>query len=129
MAPTFRYGSFVCDRYSSHLKTHAMTPEIREIFIPRLIELMIQDTPLSEFVRVYAESVKDALGNVDDDQLLFSTAKSNYAFLLDEFGLTVPENLAPPSSVTVAERERTAAEEIAPAKKTRTSRKKTAAAV
>jgi hypothetical protein len=110
-------------------KHHAMTPEIREIFIPRLIELMIQDTPLSEFVRVYAESVKDALGNVDDDQLLFSTAKSNYAFLLDEFGLTVPENLAPPSSVTVAEREQAAAEEIAPAKKTRTSRKKTAAAV
>lgn len=101
-----------------------MTPEIREIFIPRLIERMLQDTPLSEFVRVYAESVKDALSQVDDDQLLFSTANSNYADLLAEFNLTVPENMAPPSSVTVAEREQAAAEEVASAKKPRAKRKK-----
>ena len=104
-----------------------MTPEIREIFISRLIERMIQDTPLSEFVRVYAEAVNDAMKNVDDDQLLYSAANSNYADLLAEFNLTVPENLAPPSSVTVAEREQAEqAEQVeqAPPKKTRTSRKK-----
>lgn len=105
-----------------------MTPEIREIFVQRLIERMIQDTPLSEFVRVYAESVKDALGQVDDDQLLFSAANSNYADLLTEFNLTVPENMAPPSSATVTEREQTVAEEVAPDKKPRAKRKKADAA-
>lgn len=105
-----------------------MTPEIREIFIPRLIERMLQDTPLSEFVRVYAESVKDALSQVDDDQLLFSTANSNYADLLAEFNLAVPENMAPPSSATLAEREQAPAEEVAPVKKPRAKRKKTDAA-
>jgi hypothetical protein len=68
-----------------------MTIENREQLEALLISRVIENAPLREVIRVYSEAVKNALSQLDDDQLIESVKNAEYTDLLEAFQIEVEE--------------------------------------
>jgi hypothetical protein len=62
-----------------------MAIENKEEFLSQVISRVINNAPVSEVLRVYSLSVKAAIADLSEEDLIESVLKAGYTDLLEEF--------------------------------------------
>ena len=72
----------------------------RETVVNTLQSRVVENAPLREIIRVYAEAVQAAVANLSDADVVRSIAAAGYTDILEAFELTVPAPEETPVSET-----------------------------
>jgi len=74
-------------------ETKNMSMENRKEFENEVVSRVINNTPVSELLRVYSLHLKDFLENLEDQDLLQSVLNAGYTDLIEKY--TTPEEFFP----------------------------------